>query len=498
MGFLYYDRNRDDTDKGGVQTKDTILFGKYRIDQILGTGRSGTVFLATHLGLEEPRAIKRVAKTAADHEQFRREALLLKGIRHPGIPIVYDLEEDSQYSYIIEEYLDGETLYDLVTRQGHLTKTKLLQYGVKICHLVHYLHSMKPIPILYLDLQPRNLLVCGSDIKLIDFDHAASKLKANQDSKRYGTIGCAAPEQYLPDETLDERTDLYAIGVVLHYLGTGTYPSADAADVDIRSFEERFGGKLGSVVRNCLYQKKEQRYSSVSEAAEKLEQLLAVENGAVSSRKIAVVSSHHGGATHMAIGLSVYLERQGVPYICEEKNLSGDLLAMGRNMGLKTDRLGCFVCRNVHIRPGYGEQVVLETEESDAVCGTIVRDYGTDWEAARDWGADGILLVCGDKPWEQQENARAVASFDGSMGLRLLYHHTSRRFAVQKPEGVPPEQCFRVPYFPDPWEQGQDVWAFFQAVLQSLDMTETGRRGGGIIRRIARRIKRYLEESQEL
>ena len=67
--------------------------------------------------LEEYRAIKQVAKTCTDYSQFRKEALILKTIRHPGIPIVYDLEEDEDYSYLIEEYL--ETLcMPLFLRQG--------------------------------------------------------------------------------------------------------------------------------------------------------------------------------------------------------------------------------------------------------------------------------------------------------------------------------------------------------------------------------------------
>ena len=72
--------------------------------------------------LEEYRAIKQVAKTCTDYSQFRKEALILKTIRHPGIPIVYDLEEDEDYSYLIEEYLEGNSLYALISETGHFSK----------------------------------------------------------------------------------------------------------------------------------------------------------------------------------------------------------------------------------------------------------------------------------------------------------------------------------------------------------------------------------------
>lgn len=72
---------------------------------MIGTGRSGTVWLAVHLGLEEYRAIKCILRRGTNYETVRREALILKNLRHPAIPIVYDLEEDQDYLYLIEEYL---------------------------------------------------------------------------------------------------------------------------------------------------------------------------------------------------------------------------------------------------------------------------------------------------------------------------------------------------------------------------------------------------------
>ena len=78
--------------KGGVEAESTILFGKYQICRVIGSGRSGTVFLAKHLGLDEFRAIKRVAKEGSG---FLRETAVLRNLRHPGIPIIYDMEEDS-------------------------------------------------------------------------------------------------------------------------------------------------------------------------------------------------------------------------------------------------------------------------------------------------------------------------------------------------------------------------------------------------------------------
>ncbi len=187
------------------------LFGKYQLYGILGTGRAGTVFLAVHLGLEEYRAIKRVPKSFLKYEHLRREALVLKELRHPGIPIIFDVEEDEFYSYLIEEYLEGESLYDLVKKQGHLSRELAISYGIQLTSIISYLHLAGPNPILHLDLQPKNLLLCHDTVKLIDFGLASSVDDANMPGERYGTVGCAAPEQYSKDGVLDERTDIYAI-----------------------------------------------------------------------------------------------------------------------------------------------------------------------------------------------------------------------------------------------------------------------------------------------
>ena len=180
--------------KGGVKIKEHVLFGKYRLCRKLGSGRSGTVYLAYHLELEEYRAVKMVPKSMADYETFRKEALFLKTLRHPGIPLVYDVEEDSGYSYLIEEYLEGESLYALVKRAGSLSMKTAVDIGIQVCRLIQFMNTAEK-PILYLDLQPKNLIVCREQVRLTDFDHAQYEKDAGEPGERYGTVGFAAPEQ---------------------------------------------------------------------------------------------------------------------------------------------------------------------------------------------------------------------------------------------------------------------------------------------------------------
>ena len=248
------------------------MFGKYQLCRVLGRGRSATVYLAKHTALEEYRAIKQVAKSCMDYERFRQEALILKNIRHPGIPMVYDLEEDESFRYLIEEFLEGDSLYALISDKGHFSKAMTVRYGIQICHLVSILHSARPYPILYLDLQPKNLLVCRDTIKLVDFNHAVYLNEAKYMKKRYGTVGCAAPEQYT-DDALSERTDIYAIGAVLYYMLTGVYPEQMALGSDPEVDRD-----IARIIEICLRKKPEERYESADRLGRELEKLQAAVN----------------------------------------------------------------------------------------------------------------------------------------------------------------------------------------------------------------------------
>ena len=90
-----------------------VLFGKYEVIRLLGKGSSSTVYLTRHLKLKDYRAIKCISKNQQP-TQFQAEAKLLKNLNHPGIPIIYDMEEDQDNVYIIEEFIQGESLQTVI------------------------------------------------------------------------------------------------------------------------------------------------------------------------------------------------------------------------------------------------------------------------------------------------------------------------------------------------------------------------------------------------
>ena len=204
-----------------------------------------------------------------------------------------------------------------------------------------------------MDLQPRNLLVCHGSVKLIDFDHAAFTDEANAAADRYGTVGCAAPEQYEKNGKLDERTDLYAIGVILHYLYTGAFPAVPYEPVPAMKPE------LAAIIRTCLEEKRERRFSSASELNKRLKQLEqrgAAANACLqpSPLMIALAGSKAGaGTTHIAVGLSVCLRNLGYPNLYEERNGSGMGAELGTFTGALRDRCGRMQYHGFVCKPAY-------------------------------------------------------------------------------------------------------------------------------------------------
>ena len=402
---------------------------------------------------------------------------MLKALRHPGIPAVYDLEEDSCYYYLIEEYLDGESLYACLERDGSLTKAKRISYGIQLCRIIYYLHSFEANPILYLDLQPHNILICHGTLKLIDFDQAVSAGLAGTRKKRCGTRGFAAPEQYT-DEPLDVRTDIYAIGALLFYMKAGHAPDAGAEEPGGAGNcrKDFFSGGtisaaetdgLDAIIGRCLRQNRKERYQSVGEICEALQKLQA---GAFRENKrpllkIAVAGSSHGmGATHVSLCAASYLMAQGITSLYAEQNNSGDVRKMAAWQNRGPDSYGIYQLGNQAMRPRYGPNVKLEIPYYDA----LVEDFGTGLQPVLEEEYDLVLLICGSREWELGESVSSVRSLARKRNLRILFNHISPEERLILPGDVTSFHLFRLPFLA---LSGEDTVcrAFWDAVFAGTD-----------------------------
>lgn len=370
-----------------------ILFGKYAVTGLLGAGANGQVYLARHQILEQDRAIKRIPKSVPDSSSFLSEAELLKSLKHPGIPIIYDIEEDDEYYYMIEEYVRGESLEAYVLHQTTISLNFILRIGRQLCDIMGYLHAL-PTPVIYQDLKPEHIIVYGDQIKIVDFGIASYISIDGNPYQSYGTARYAAPEKRL-GLPCDERTDIYGIGVVLRFLEQFLPP-------------EEHSARLSRIIDRALAEEKEQRFETAALLMEQLEEEMAI--GAIDIpegkkhlfKNLAVVGMRAGiGVTHVAVSCNVYLNETGASCLYVEQNHSGDLRRMADSGRTRRDRkTDCIAC---------GSFLGTVSERKSRGCvkqgqGCLIRDIGTyessDIELET---CDGVFLVLGGREWEMEQ-----------------------------------------------------------------------------------------------
>ena len=410
--------------------------------------------------------------------------------------MIYDLEEDSEYFYLIEEYLQGTSLCSLIKSQGTLQEADAVRYGMQICGLVEYMHSACRIPILYLDLQPNNLIICDGTVKLIDFDHAARWPDANLERQRYGTVGCAAPEQYTSDRMLDQRTDIYAIGAVLRFMLDGTLrqgaDGTDPASVPLRR-----------IIRKCMDPDMDKRYRTAKETGDAL-RTLCVRETAVNQNHdsypsliIYLAAMRPGaGVTHLAFGLLHFLTVQGHEALYEEHNHSRAVRTLALQAGARPDAYGIYKVRGCHMKPWYGPAVRLAGPLGYQI---VLKDYGTDWKqlAADSADARGILVaVAVSSLWEREyadqmagsvkmmyspgDDPKTVIVFRGRTSLPRISPCVNRAARAWDWAGLLKQaMVFASPEYDDPFRQQKETEAFFRSIWNAVSggVSQNGKKG---------------------
>ena len=203
----------------------SILNDRYRIEGQLGKGGMGTVYLAYDQTLDIKVALKENLNPDPDSEaQFRREAKLLASLRHPNLPRVTDHFILDEIQYLVMDYIEGEDLQTVLTRQQP-DIAEVLSWSDEVCEALTFLHTRQP-PVVHRDLKPGNLkLQPDGRVILVDFGIAkADTDKQTATGARGMTPGFSPPEQFGGSGT-DPRSDQYALGATLYYLLTGKQPA---------------------------------------------------------------------------------------------------------------------------------------------------------------------------------------------------------------------------------------------------------------------------------
>ena len=214
-----------------------FIAGRFRIEREIGTGGMGTVYRATHLGLERPVAVKIIKQEFAGDrdvaDRFLREARTMARLRHPHAAMIFDAGNlpDGRH-FIIMEFVEGTTLSEALTRDSRFSAERAVKIAVQICEVLEEAHQLG---IIHRDLKPSNIMLNERGVCVLDFG-VAKVLVTPDSTATHATTGSGqivgTPRYMSPEQCLGQRvgarSDLYSLGVVLYEMLAGRPPFIDA------------------------------------------------------------------------------------------------------------------------------------------------------------------------------------------------------------------------------------------------------------------------------
>lgn len=219
------------------------MIDKYCIERCLGSGGMGAVYLVRHKQLNALRAMKVLHSSAAEEdpefrERFIREAKFAAKIQHPNIVSVMDveLESDSGFSYIVMEYIEGQTVADILQR-GPISEKQAIHIIIEAAKGLAYAAENG---IVHRDIKPANLMITKTgEVKLADMgiaknlNHTGNTISLTMEGTMIGTPAYASPEQCRCARDVDTRADIYSLGATLYEMLTGKAPFSGKNEFDV-------------------------------------------------------------------------------------------------------------------------------------------------------------------------------------------------------------------------------------------------------------------------
>lgn len=242
------------------------LFPGYEIQNLIATGGMGAVYQALQKSLDRTVAIKilplELSADARFREGFEAEAKAMARLNHPNLIGVYDFGEVSGMLFIVMEYVWGKSLYHSA-RGIRIDPAEVVKLVTGICNGLSHAHKNG---VLHRDIKPANILLTPEKVpKIGDFGLARPLERASDAGELvYGTPGYTAPEVTCAPDTVDQRADLFSVGVILHELLAGKLPDGDPRPTsEIAGCNVRFD----AIIRRATDPSPERRYFNVAELA---------------------------------------------------------------------------------------------------------------------------------------------------------------------------------------------------------------------------------------
>ncbi len=215
----------------------------------------------------------------------------------PGIPRIYEIVQHEGSLVVIEDYISGQSLEQILSKEGPIPEDKVVRYTMQLCDTISKLHASVP-SIIHRDIKPTNVIITPYDTAiLIDLNAAKHASDKNEDTTLLGTRGYAAPEQYGFGSS-GIQTDIYAIGMLMNTMLNGSFS------------QQVIDGRFYSIIRKCTELNPAHRYSSIDE----LKKALSLINSKYpisfvpeSKRRFLPPGFRTGNYANMLIALAYYI-----------------------------------------------------------------------------------------------------------------------------------------------------------------------------------------------
>lgn len=450
--------NANTTYKINKRREENILFdeNKYEIIGELGRGGTAAVYLVRHKGLGVLRAIKVIPKNHRNTNSYFVEINILKNVSIQGIPLIYDVGEDKESYYIVEEYINGQDFLKYI-EEGIRTKEDLADCICQICDIIISLHNLSPYPVVYNDIKPDNIVVRNGQVYIVDYGNCRI---CKKESKSPNDLFMASIENVTPEhfrgETPDIRTDVYGIGMLIQDI----YQRRRNLFKEDRDF-------LNNVIEGCLEKESINRIQSPIVIKKYFEDIVNSGNDDFNAKNIMKNNGidiyvcgcrKYSGVTHFSVGFTKYLS---------EKNRKAVYIESSKDSGIsqyfeEEQRKGFYTYEGCKLLPYYGDFVLDSNQTFE---GMRIYDRGVCKEGQKMDGKIIIMLVTDRKSYGEiehnvfKENVKNeiiyVVNFSDIEGYRRFDRNTDKK-------------AIFMPYFPNPFIQNKDTKIFYDKVYKTV------------------------------
>lgn len=427
----------------------SIIHERYQILQAIGSGATAVVYLVWDSRLMKQWALKAVDVTALNHDGFdaRQEARTLLALEHPSLPKVVDVFRWMQYEMIIRDFVPGENLEEYVANHGPFSLEKLKVPLVQLAEVLNYLHSL-PIPLIYRDLKPANVMVKpDGQIALVDFGIARRFNPLHHaDTVPLGTKGYCAPEQYCSSQT-EPRSDVYGLGAIIYYALTGEHFFAIPQEEVWDAFDTESMQSAKLVIQKSMALSIEGRFDNALAVVQSL--YGASESGVAPKREVetrkvkqvlGVLGLQRGvGTSHIAWSLAQGLAVTGYRVILATQNDGTSFNMWWQYIdGAQYEEVGncvdtqrsarSFKYRGVTIHQRMSSNTYLEVLDKNF--DYLVMDYGAGQDKLSEFlRCHRKWVICPATPWSIEPNNKIVSSCKGFEDLQYLVNLTDEKGA---------------------------------------------------------------------